>query len=90
MYIWLKYLFFSGLGTLLFFVPVFLLFRSSLFFFVLFVVLFLLSFLGRGFLRSVVLLEHDRRQCKLNNRRSYSRRGQVLCTLIKCTLTVIM
>lgn len=51
-------LFFSGLGALLFFVPVLL--RSSLFFFVLFVVLFLLSLLVRGLLCPIILLKQDR------------------------------
>lgn len=53
----LKYLFFSWFGTL--FVFVFLFFRSSLFFFVLFVILFLLSLFGGGLLRSIVLLEYE-------------------------------
>lgn len=54
----LKYLFFSGLGTLLFFVPIFFLFGSSLFFFVLFVVLFLLSLLHSGLFCSILLIKN--------------------------------
>jgi len=64
----LKYLFFFGLGNLLFF-PL-LLFRSSLFFFVLFVVLFLLSFLGGGLLCSIILFKRETAYVKQYDRRS--------------------
>lgn len=54
------YLFFSGLGTLFFFVAVLFLFRCALFFFVLFVILLLLPFLGRRLLCSIILFKHQR------------------------------